>query len=191
MTSSEPPAAIRASASSSKGSLVRSKGAYLLSAGVPEDGIERGLGVVFTEAERVARFGFTAPELERQKINLLRGIERSYANRESRSSGSYAAEYIRAFLNGEAIPGIEYEFELYQRFVPEITLEEVNEVGRDWISDENRVVFLSAPESEDVAIPTEDDLLAVIDWELNKRRRLNPRFNANEIWASVTSPKPT
>ena len=35
-------------AGSSKGSLVRSKGAYLLSANVPEDGIERGLEVVFT-----------------------------------------------------------------------------------------------------------------------------------------------
>ena len=27
---------------------------------------------------------------------------------------------------------------------------------------------------------------AVVDWEVNKRRRLNPRFNPEELWASVT-----
>ena len=149
-------------AGSSKGRLVRSKGAYLLTANVPEDGIERGLEVVFTEAERVARFGFTASELERQKVNVLRGIERSYANRETRSSGSYAAEYIRAFLYDESIPGIEYEYELYKRFVPGITLEDVNQVGREWIRPENRVVVVTGPKKEGLEMPTEEALLAVL-----------------------------
>lgn len=27
---------------------------------------------------------------------------------------------------------------------------------------------------------------ALIDWELRKRQRLDPRFNPNELWASVT-----
>ena len=132
-------------AGSSKGSLVRSKGAYLLSANVPEDGIERGLEVVFTEAERVARFGFTASELERQKIDVLRGIERAYTDRANRGSASYAAEYSRAFLDDEPIPGIEYEFELYKRFIPE-----------------NRVVVVTGPEKEDLDMPSEEALLAVL-----------------------------
>ena len=149
-------------ASSGKGRYVRSKDVYVLSAGVAEDGIERGLEVVFTEAERVARFGFTASELERQKITVLRGMERSYANRETRSSGSYAAEYIRAFLYDESIPGIEYEYELYNRFVPGITLEEVNQVGREWIHPENRVVVVTGPEKEGLEMPSEEALLAVL-----------------------------
>ena len=150
-------------ASSSKGRLVASRGAYVLRASVAEDGIERGLEVVFTEAERVARFGFTASELERQKIDVLRGIERSYTNRASRRSASYAAEYSRAFLDGEAIPGIEYEYELYKRFVPEITLEEVSQIGRDWIRSDDRVIVVTAPEKEGLEIPSEDALLAVLD----------------------------
>ena len=149
-------------ASSSKGRLVRSKGAYVLSASVPEDGIERGLEVVFTEAERVARFGFTPSELERQKVDILRGIERSYTDRENRRSASYAAEYTRAFLDGEAIPGIEYEYELYKRFVPGITLAEVNQVGSEWIRPENRVVVIAGPEKEDLEMPSEEALLAVL-----------------------------
>ena len=149
-------------AGSSKGRLVRSKGAYVLSASVPEDGIERGLEVVFTEAERVARFGFTPSELERQKVDILRGIERSYTDRENRRSASYAAEYTRAFLDGEAIPGIEYEYELYKRFVPGITLAEVTQVGSEWIRPENRVVVIAGPEKEDLEMPSEEALLAVL-----------------------------
>ena len=149
-------------ASSSKGRLVRSKGAYVLSASVPEDGIERGLEVVFTEAERVARFGFTPSELQREKVDILRGIERSYTDRENRRSASYAAEYTRAFLDGEAIPGIEYEYELYKRFVPGITLAEVNQVGSEWIRPENRVVIIAGPEKEDLEMPSEEALLAVL-----------------------------
>ena len=149
-------------ASSSKGRLVRSKGAYVLSASVPEDGIERGLEVVFTEAERVARFGFTPSELQREKVDILRGIERSYTDRENRRSASYAAEYTRAFLDGEAIPGIEYEYELYKRFVPGITLAEVNQVGSEWIRPENRVVVIAGPEKEDLEMPSEEALLAVL-----------------------------
>ena len=149
-------------AGSSKGRLVRSKGAYVLSASVPEDGIERGLEVVFTEAERVARFGFTPSELERQKVDILRGIERSYTDRENRRSASYVAEYTRAFLDGEAIPGIEYEYELYKRFVPGITLAEVNQVGSEWIRPENRVVVIAGPEKEDLEMPSEEALLAVL-----------------------------
>ena len=149
-------------AGSSKGRIVRSKGAYVLSAGVPEDGIERGLEVVFTEAERVARFGFTASELERQKVDLLRGIERAYADRANRRSASYAAEYSRAFLDGESIPGIEYEYELYRRFVPGISLEDLNQVGSDWIHPENRVVVVTGPEKEGLEMPSEEALLAVL-----------------------------
>src|SRR5439155_20695208 len=54
----------------------RTKDSASLFALVKEDGIERGLDALLTEAERVARFGFTATELERQKQAVLRNYER-------------------------------------------------------------------------------------------------------------------
>jgi zinc protease len=150
-------------AMSGRGSLLRSKEAYILSAMVKEDGIENGLETLLTETERVSRFGFTESELEREKLQILRSIERAYAEREKTASNSYVSEYIRNFLTGEPIPGIEYEFELYKRFVPEITLEEVNALGREWITTENRVIMVSAPEKEGLRIPTEEQLLAVFE----------------------------
>ncbi|MFA9453354.1 MAG: M16 family metallopeptidase [Candidatus Aminicenantaceae bacterium] len=147
---------------SGRGSLVRTKDSYTLTTSTKEDGIERGLRAVLTEAERVARFGFTATELDRQKQDLLRSVERAFTERENQNSGIYAAEYIRSFLQGEPIPGIAFEFELHKRFVPEITLEEINRLGKEWTSQGNRVVLVSAPEKEGLSIPSEVELRTVL-----------------------------
>ncbi|MFC1500056.1 M16 family metallopeptidase [Candidatus Zixiibacteriota bacterium] len=148
-------------ASASKGLFIRSKEVYSLGAAVENDGIVRGLEAAFTEVERVARHGFLSSELERQKVILLRSIEQAYRERDKLYSSSYAGEYVNAFLYGEVIPGLEYEYELYQRFIPEITLEEVNALARAWITDRNRVIMISAPEKEDVVVPSEDELLDI------------------------------
>ncbi len=148
---------------SQHGALIRPMSGYMLMAAVVPGGVERGLEAVLVEAERVARFGFTETELDRVKTDALRNMERLYTNRDSRNSGAFAAEYIRAFLTGESIPGVEFEYALYQRFVPEITLDEVNQVGQNWISAANRVVAVSAPEDPAVTVATEGDLSGVID----------------------------
>jgi len=129
---------------------------------VDEKKIKDGLEALFVESERVFRFGFTQSELDRQKINLMRSLERAYAEREKGRSTTYVSEYIRNFLQGEPIPGIEYEYELYKRFVPEIKLGEINRLGKEWITDNNRVIMVSAPEKEDLQIPTEEELLDVL-----------------------------
>ncbi|MFC1543915.1 M16 family metallopeptidase [Gemmatimonadota bacterium] len=150
-------------ASSSQSLFVGSKEVYSLDAATEDDRIETGLEALLIEAERVARFGFTETELERLKTSFMRGMERSYDEREKRTSASYASEYIRAFTSNEPIPGIEYEYELYKRFIPEIAVEEVNRLAGEWITDTNRVIMVSAPEKEDLQVPGEDELLAVFD----------------------------
>lgn len=147
---------------SGRGLFVKSKEVYTLTAMVDEKKIKDGLKALFVESERVSRFGFTQTELDRQKINILRSLERAFAEREKSQSASYASEYIRNFLQGEPIPGIEYEFELYTRFVPEITLGDINRLGKEWITDHNRVIMVNAPEKEDFQVPTEAELLDVL-----------------------------
>jgi zinc protease len=141
---------------------VRDREVTSLSASVKEDGIERGLEALFVEAERVARHGFTAAELERTKTNVRRGIERALAERDTQPSASFAMEYVNHFLQQEPIPGIVYEHALYERFLPEITLEEVNALAKGWVPPGNRVVVVSAPEKEGLAIPDAARLAAVI-----------------------------
>jgi zinc protease len=133
-----------------------------LDALVAKDGIERGLGALFTEVARVARFGFTAPELARMKLNLQRGLERAVVEKDKSPSGPLADEFIRNFIQEEPIPGIVYEYGLNQRFLPEITLAEVNAVAKDWMPDRNRVVAISAPASDKASLPDEVALAGLI-----------------------------
>lgn len=150
-------------ASSGKMQFVRSKEIYVLNAGVKDEGIKRGLEALIVESERVSRHGFTSSEMERQKRQILRSIERSYTEREKNDSNLFVSEYIRNFLEGEPIPGIEYEFELFKRFVPEITLEEINKIGQDWLTEENRVIMVNASQKEGLILPTEEDILGVLE----------------------------
>ena len=150
-------------ASSGQGLFVPSKEVYVLGAGVPEGGIERGLEALFIEAERVARFGFTESELERVKRLVLRGFERVHTEMEIQPSPPFADEFTRAFLEGESVPGIAYEWGLHQRFIPEIIVEEVNRVGRNWIADHNRVILVTSPDKEGLRLPSEETLLSVLE----------------------------
>src|SRR5438128_7092561 len=133
-----------------------------LSAQVKENGIEKGLDALLTEVERVARFGFTATEFDRQRQNLLRSYERMVLEDQNRQSSSRADEYVRNFLTDEPLPGAELEQALHQRFLPEISLEEINAVGREWFTDQNRFVVVTAPEKAGLVMPDETKLAAVI-----------------------------
>ena len=148
---------------SAQGRFVREKEVYLLSSGVKDNGIERGLEALLTEAERVARHGFTATELERQKKNQLKAMEKAYSERDKTNSRGYASEYIRHFLIDEPIPGIIYEFELYKMYMPTITLDEINGLARKWLSDENRVILANHPLKDGIIEPTDASLLSVFD----------------------------
>lgn len=148
---------------SGEGALVRSAEVYQLDAMAREGEVERALEAVLTEVERVERHGFTQSELKRAKTEVLRAFEQMYEERDKQQSATLANEFVRNFLAGEPIPGIERERAFAERFVPEITLEEVNALGRRWITDENRVVLVSAPASEDVTLPEKDALLATFD----------------------------
>ena len=147
---------------SSQGRFIRTSEFYLQGAVVREGGILRGLEAVLTEARRVRLHGFTQSELDREKTEALRGMERAYAERDKVRSRSFASEYIRHFLTGEPIPGIEYEYEMYREMAPGIRLTEVNRLAGEWITEHNRVVLVDGPEKQGVTIPAEEELTGVI-----------------------------
>ena len=55
-----------------------------------------------------------------------------------------------------------FKFELDQRFLPEITLKEVNDLARKWMTESNRVVLADSPEKGSIQIPPESELAGVI-----------------------------
>ena len=151
-------------ASSSKGNFfAKGTDVFSLDAGVKDNEIARGLEALLVETKRVEQHGFLPTELEREKRDILRAYETSYAEREKTNSGAFVQEYIQHFTTGDGIPGIEYEYALVQKLLPTITLAEINGLSRQWITDENRVIIALSPEKEGVKVPSEGELLAVFD----------------------------
>ena len=143
------------------GSFVRNSEYYSLDARAKEGKLLESLQALLTEAERVRRHGFLAAELERAKVNTLRAYERAYQERDKTPSGAFVGEYIDNFLQGEAIPGIAFEYTAMQRLLPTVTLAEVNALGANRVGEANRVVTVSLPEKEGLAVPTNTDIRSV------------------------------
>ncbi len=147
---------------SQKGRLSRAKEYYLIGATAHENRTDRALETIMTEIQRVRLYGFTATELQRTKDNFLRQMEEAYRERVKTKSADYAAEYIRNFLVDEPVPGIAFEYQMYKKLIPGITLKEVNFVSQRWISEQNRVVLFAAPQKATVKVPTPAELLNIM-----------------------------
>jgi zinc protease len=158
----------------------------LLQALVSNDGVARGLDALMTELRRVAQFGFTATELARLKQAMMLGYEREVTQSPDRESASRADEYTRNFLQGEALPTIWQELAFHRRFVPGITLEEVNALTGDWFPDRNRLVVVSAPDAAGVVLPDQAQLAAVVKTAAAKR--LDPYVDSAAGLALMDAP---
>ncbi len=129
----------------------------------PKEGrIEEATSMLLGEMRRVDRHGFLASELERQKEELLASYTRMAKEADKTESDALASEYTRHFLTGEVIPGIRQEWRYAKEFVSEITLEECNALAASWITDENMVYYLTAPQRDDYRVPTEQTVRQLI-----------------------------
>ena len=153
---------------SAKGRIVRTKEVYMLVAGVEDNGIARGLETLLTEAKRVKEFGFTQTELQREKEDMSRYIEKAYNERNKTESSTFADEYIRNFLTGEPIPGIKYEYNLQKKYLPGIKLDEINDLGDTWMN-KSEVVLVSAPRKDGLTIPAKEELQSIINKVNNEK----------------------
>lgn len=118
---------------------------------------------VMEEIERVRRFGFTGTEIARQDAEYINSIEVIYNNRDKQKNPFYASQYVRHFLENNAIPDIETEFNLYKQFSQMMTAQNVlvpsvNELFKQFTAstDTNFVCLAMYPEKEGIVVPTAD-----------------------------------
>lgn len=164
----------------------RTRDQAILQALVSGNGVSRGVDALVTELQRVTQFGFTATELARAKQAMMLGSERVVTEGPDRESESRADEYTRNFLQGEALPTIWQELAFHRRFVPGITLREVNALAADWFPDRNRLVIVSAPEAAGVVLPDQAALAAVV--KTASAKRLEPYVDGAAGQALMDAP---
>ena len=121
------------------------------------------LNALVAELLKAKQFGFTESELSLAKKNMLSGIEKVYNERTTTDSKNYVGEYVRNFLNEEAIPGIENEYDYYKTLLPGITLSEVSAEPKDWMKNMNVFSLITAPESSLTTLPNDQTLMELTE----------------------------
>lgn len=144
------------------GFLGRECEAFTLYAYPKEGRISDATKLLMAEMKRIDQHGFLAAELERQKEEVLDGYRKGAKEVNKTASVNFADEYTRHFLQGECIPGARQEYEYAKEFMPTITLEEVNAMVSTWITDENFVYYLTAPEKPGFTVPTEKEVKQIV-----------------------------
>jgi zinc protease len=145
-------------AASSTGGWIRTTDQFSLWAQAKQGRVEEAIEVMLTEVERVDQHGFTESELKRAKAAVLRSYESSAIEHEKTNSTQFAAEIVRNFLEKEMMPGIAHELRIVKEVLPTYTLDELNGLAREWITEDNRVVLVSGPAK--AKMPAEADVLA-------------------------------
>jgi zinc protease len=136
---------------------------YQVFAVTPDNNISGSLKTLISENEKIRRYGFTASELDRAKKNMLREIESMYKEKDKTDSRGLTDECVRNFLNGEDIMGIKNDYLYHEKFIPEINLDEVNALGKEWISDDDKYIVIQAPEKAGVKVPEKQEILAMVN----------------------------
>ena len=138
--------------------VVRPIDAWFQFAVVKGDQVRPSLEALTAEVARVARFGFTAGEIDRAKKDMLRGYQQSAHEADKTPSREHAAEVQRHFLLGEAMPGIAAELALVDKLLPSVTAEEIRRVAAEVASEDSRIIVAAG--NSKTSLPPKSELVA-------------------------------
>ena len=125
---------------------------------------DEALAALYREMLRAARFGFTVSEYERFKQEYLSQLEDRYSKKDKVYTNSYVNECVRHFLDNNAMPGIETEYQMMKMIVPQLPLDMINQALKESCAenDSNLVLVMFAPDKEGIVLPTKQELIDVL-----------------------------
>jgi zinc protease len=149
--------------------------------------LQEAFKTVWTEIERVKKNGFSDAEVDRAKISILKNYEYAYGERDKMNSDQYVNEYMRNFLEDEAISGIEYEFSLCKELLAGISLQDINKCASKYMLDTNRDILVLGPEKDKALLPSEADITG---WMLDVQKSDIMSIAAKENKSELMQEKP-
>ena len=144
------------------GFLGREIDVFAIQAAPKEGRINETVETLLRVAKQIDDHGFLQAELERQKDDLLSTYAKLAKEANKTQTNSLADEYTNHFLENEPCPGIVQEWKYAKEFIPEITVEECNAIVKTWISEENMIFYLTAPEQQGYKVPTEQEATNIL-----------------------------
>ena len=149
-------------ASAGYGDFIGNTDAYGSMAIAKESHISDALRVLMQEEYRVLKYGFLQTELNRAKDELLERYDKAAKEVDKTESARFAVQYINNFLRQDPIPGAKRENTYAKKLIEGITLEEVNALAKNWITEDNMVAIITAPDQEGVKVPTKEEILSIL-----------------------------
>lgn len=150
------------SGSVSYGGFARGYDMLAINATAHPNRMEDALKAIYTEALRVKQHGFTQSELERAKKNIMSMMENQWKQQDKIRNDQHIRKMQAHFLQGEPLISVDFEWEYLQEILPGITVEEVSEMAKNRIRNDNRVIIVTGPEKEDIRLLDEETALSIM-----------------------------
>lgn len=145
------------------GDFIGNTDAYAAQAMAKENRIPEVLNVLMQEDYRVLKHGFLQTELDRAKEELLENYDKAAKEVDKTESARFASQYINNFLRQDPIPGAKRENNYAKKLIEGITLDEINALAKEWVTNDNMVAIITAPEKEGVKVPSKDEILSILN----------------------------
>ncbi|MFA6335131.1 MAG: insulinase family protein [Bacteroidales bacterium] len=127
-----------------------------------DDDYLKALKGLLIETERAKKFGFSQQELDLAKKVLAKKIDSDLINLDKRKNADFVSPIIEHFTNGEALTPYNYRKEEEKEILESVTIVDINNYLVKLFPDHNRIVLVSAPESDKDKLPSEQALSEVM-----------------------------
>lgn len=144
--------------------------------GLIVDGSARGepglwrdmLEQLIVEVKRARKFGFTEREVEMAKKDFIASTERAVKTEETRNARGIMGSITRNVNGREPSMSAEQDLAVLKALLPKISVEDVSKSYAAHFKPGVFAYVLQMPETEDLAVPTEEEVLSVIDGAWSK-----------------------
>ena len=150
-------------ASAGYGDFIGNTDMYGSNAMAKENRINDAVTVLMQEDYRVLKHGFLQTELDRAKEELLERYDKAAKEVDKTESAKFASQYINNFLRQDPIPGAKRENNFAKKLMENITLDEINALAKGWVTDDNMVAIITAPEKEGVKVPSKEEIFSILN----------------------------
>ncbi len=126
------------------GGFVRGYDNFSLMASSGGDQIKNATVALIKETMRVKKYGYTQAELDRAKASMLASYEKKYNERDKMESEALVNQPVSNFLIGDAMPGIEWEYNFVKDNIGNITLDQLKDVIKKMDIDEKYFAYITS-----------------------------------------------
>ncbi|MBN9299533.1 MAG: insulinase family protein [Filimonas sp.] len=124
--------------------------------------VDDGIKSFLAERERIFRYGFTTPEIDRLKQEYIEAYKRIVDAADKTTSDAIANELTNMFYNGNTLITKADKFALIRQVLPAIDSVTLCAYAQSMHTAGNTVVLLTAPAKESASLPSKEKLQQLI-----------------------------